>query len=164
MSQGHMNVPFYATLKPLSAFAELAGLRHKDALRAVLMIGQAMADDARSGLRYCTSGKDNASQMNIRELFQSHLEIARRELAPRDVMVDLAAVDPVPLRQMVEFMEEDSDQKVKPVEALTAAISLSRVFYESFGDNRTGKLEIPAVYPQRPINIGRRHIYLMPSA
>lgn len=163
MSEGHMNVPFYATLKPLSAFAEMVGLRHRDALRAVLMIGQAMASDARSGLRYCTSDKDNASQMSIRDLFQSHLELARRELAPRDVIIDISSVDPVPLRQIAELMEEDSDQQVRPVEALTAAISLSAVFYQSFGDSQSGKLEIPAVYPQRPWDVGHRHIYLKPS-
>lgn len=163
MSDGHMKVPFYTTLKPLSAFAEQAGLRHKQALQAVLMLGQAMAEDARQGLRYCTSLRDGASQMDIGDLFESHLEKARTELAIRDVMADLGSVDPVPLGDIQDFLQNYSGQKVRPVEALTAAISLSTVFYESFGDRQTGKLEIPAVYPQRPCQTGLRHFYVTPS-
>lgn len=164
MSDGHMKVPFYTTLKPLSAFAEQADLRHKQALQAVLMLGQAMVGDARAGLRYCTSHRDGASHMDIGDLFEAHLEKARADLAIRDVIEDLASVDPVPLNDIQSFLETVSDQKVRPVEALTVAISLSSVFHESFGDRETGKLEIPAVYPQRPYEIGSRHFYLKPSA
>ncbi len=58
MNEDILYVPYNGTIKLLNTFQKESGrARHKDALRAVLFLSQAMVEDAGKGLIYSVSDR-----------------------------------------------------------------------------------------------------------
>lgn len=169
MDDGILYVPYNGAIKLLEAFQEEAGLLdQKEALKSVLFLNQAMVSDARQGLRYSVSDRADGC-VRLPELYEAHLEKLQYDLENArsagcpDVMTRITGVDPVPLREIMAYMEQNYVAVAEPAEALTIAISAARSTYSVFGSGKTGELHIPAVYPKCLWEIKRRHIHLKAS-
>lgn len=163
MNMGLVRVPYFGTIKLLDAFQEQAGIScHKHALKAMLFLNKTMVQDADDGLVYTISCHSDGSRLDISEIYNAHMERAQQK-RDRDIMVDLQSVDDVALRDIANFLARRQIECKRPADVLTAAITVARCMYEQYGSGKTGELHIPTIYPNKPVQVMQRHIYLNPS-
>ena len=153
---------YNGTIKLIHAFQEQAGLpSHKQAVNAILFLNQAMVNDARAGLVYCVSERVE-SYLRLPEIYQSHAACAR-ECRDRDIIQPVYGVDPVALSAIADYLTKAGVAPKNAAEVLRVATTVASVMYENFGRGKEGALHIPAIYPERPCQVGYGHIYLKMS-
>ena len=164
-----VSVPYNGTIKLLEKFQDQAGLlNQKQALGAVLFLNQMLISNVRQGLVHTSSDRPDSARLDLAELYEGHIEMARSQ-HDRDIRMNLRSIDDVALNDITDYMKQHHvgfrkpDYILSKAEIITAAITLATAVHAIFGSGKTGALRIPTIYPERPLVVSASHIFLKPS-